>query len=82
MAMSERTWKLGEDLCACDNLLDGLTFNDLILAVQCNCRDITLEAVRKELQVILAGRKQDLENLLEKNMSAIMSAAKKGRRSS
>ena len=29
----EREWKLGEDLSTCDNLLDGVTFDDLILAV-------------------------------------------------
>ena len=32
--MSEREWKLGKDLVTSDNLLDGLTFDDLILAVR------------------------------------------------
>ena len=34
--MPEREWKLGEDLVTSDSLLDGLTFDDLILAVHCN----------------------------------------------
>ena len=63
--MPDRKWKLGEDLSTCDNLLDGMTFDDLILAVHCNCRDITPNAVRKELMEILSSRKQDMIYLLE-----------------
>lgn len=77
--MLDREWKLGDDLITSDNLLDGVTFGDLILAVHCNCQDITPEAVRKELRDILASRRQDMEYLLEKNMAAIMAAARKGR---
>ena len=77
--MEEKSWKLGEDLSTCDNLLDGLAFDDLILAVHCNCRLITPEAVRRELQSILEIRKQDMEYLLESNMEAIISEARKGR---
>lgn len=39
--MEERKWILGDDLAACDNLLDGITFDDVILAVHCNCRVIS-----------------------------------------
>lgn len=39
--MEERKWILGDDLAACDNLLDGITFEDVILAVHCNCRVIS-----------------------------------------
>lgn len=37
----EIKWELGEDLSTCNNLLDGVTFYDLILAVHCNCPTIT-----------------------------------------
>ena len=77
--MIDRKWKLGEDLSTCDNLLDGMTFDDLILAVHCNCRDITPNAVRKELMEIIASRKQDMIYLLEMNMDEIMAEARKGR---
>ena len=77
--MSDRAWKLGEDLVTSDNLLDGLTFDDLILAVHHNCRIITPETVCAELEEILAGRKQDMMFLLERNMDAIMVEARKGR---
>ena len=30
--MEERKWILGDDLAACDNLLDGITFKDVILS--------------------------------------------------
>ena len=79
MTMPERQWKLGKDLSTCDSLLDGLTFDDLILAVHCNCRSITPAAVRSELKEMLASRKQDLEFLLERNMEEIMAEARKGR---
>ena len=77
--MPDRKWKLGEDLSTCDNLLDGMTFDDLILAVHCNCRDITPAAVRKELMEIFASLKQDMIYLLEMNMDEIMAEARKGR---
>ena len=77
--MPDRKRKLGEDLSTCDNLLDGMTFDDLILAVHCNCRDITPNAVRKELMEIIASRKQDMIYLLEMNMDEIMAEARKGR---
>ena len=43
--MEERKWVLGDDLAACDNLLDGITFEDVILAVHCNCHVISRETV-------------------------------------
>lgn len=79
MKIPDRKWKLGEDLSTCDNLLDGMTFDDLILAVHCNCRDITPAAVRKELMEIFASRKQDMIYLLEMNMDEIMAEARNGR---
>ena len=77
--MSDREWKLGKDLRTNDDLLDGVTFDDLVLAVHCNCQAITPEAVRKELQNILEIRKQDMMFLLENNMDAIIKEARKGR---
>ena len=75
----EQEWKLGADLSTCDNLLDGVTFDDLILAVHCNCRKITPEAVLSVLRTILAHRRQDMLHLLVNNMERIMEEAQKGR---
>lgn len=77
--MIDRQWKLGEDLSTCDSLLDGLTFDDLILAVHCNCRVITPATVYAELSEMLAQRKQDMAELLERNIDIIMAEARKGR---
>lgn len=75
----ERNWKLGDDLATSDSLLDGITFDDLILAVHCNCRRITPDAVKHELKDMMESRMEDLNYLLEHNMSEIIAEAKKGR---
>ena len=75
----EREWKLGKDLCTSDNLLDGLTFDELILTVHCNCRTINKAAVVAELKSIVASRLEDMKELLERNIDRIMEEAKKGR---
>ena len=77
--MPERKYVLGADLLPSDSLLDGLTFDDLITAVRCNCREATRAAIHAELSQMLASRKQDMNFLLEKNMDAIIAAAKEGR---
>ena len=73
--MNDRKWMLGEDLSTYDELLGGLTFDDLILTVHCNVRkdQITPEAVRRELKKnILEGRLEDMWFLVEKNMDKII----------
>ena len=75
----EQKWKLGDDLSAEDNLFDGITFNDLILAVHCNCKRITPEAVWATAKEIIEGRMTDFEYLLNNNMGEIMEAAMTGR---
>lgn len=75
----ERKWKLGDDLDRYDDLLYGITFDDLILAVHCNCRKITPEAVLREAREILDIRMQDYRFLLENNLDAIIEEVKKGR---
>lgn len=77
--MNDRKWKLGDDLIASDSLLDGVTFDDLILAVHCNRQVIDRAAVYSTLNEILAIRRQDMRYLLENNMEAIIEMAKMGR---
>lgn len=72
-------WRLGEDLTENDNLLDPVTFNDLILSVHCGCKMIDPAAVRKTLNDILITRMEDMEYLLSRNMDEIINAAKRGR---
>lgn len=75
----EQKWKLGDDLHPADNLLDGITFDALILAVHCNCRKITPDAVRRTAAEIIENRMTDFTYLLNNNMSEIMAEAMKGR---
>lgn len=75
----ERNWKLCDDMVVSDNLLDGITFEDLILTVHCNCPQITERAVMKELKEILAIHMQDMEFLLENNIDKIIEMASKNR---
>lgn len=77
--MPERKWKLGEDLSTSDNLLDPVTFDDLILAVHCNYRVITPDEVVKTMREMLEQRLQDTLFLIKNNMEAIMDEARKGR---
>lgn len=75
----EKRWEFGEDIDRYDNLLDSISFDELIVTVHCNCREITQEAVEKELSRILEIRMQDMKYLLEKNIEEIITEAKKGR---
>lgn len=75
----ESEWLLGEDLVLEDNLLDPITFQDLVLQVHCNCRKITPMAVEKELRETLNSRFADMQYLFEKNIDRIMAEAMKGR---
>ena len=74
----EREWRLGKDLYPEDNLLDGITFDDLILAVH-QCRSVSRTTVHAELNQILAQRRQDMIFLLENNMAVIIQKALEGR---
>lgn len=77
--MAERTWKLGEDLFTSDNLLDPVTFDDLILALHCNCEVIDGPAVIRQLQDILSSRLEDMYELMFRNKEEIIRLAKVGR---
>lgn len=73
--MEDKKWRLGDDLSTYDSLLDGLTFDDLILTLHCNLpkKGITPQAVRDTLRKeILEGRLEDMWFLVEKNMDKIV----------
>ncbi len=76
--MGDKKWRLGEDLFTSDSLLDGLTFDDIILMVHCNVPPgaMTPERVRKELRECLNGRLEDMWFLLEKNMDKVIEYAR------
>lgn len=75
----ERNWKLNDDLFPEDNILDPITFDDVILAVHCNCRELTRKEVVRTCREMLEQRLEDTKFLLKNNIDEIIQAAKIGR---
>ena len=69
-------WKLGEDLISSDTILDPVTFDDLILALKCNCECITPSAVIVQATAIINQRLEDWKYLIENNMDEIIALAR------
>ena len=72
----DRAWKLGDDLIPSDNILDGFTFDDIILAVRCNCRKVDRAAVLKTAREFLEMRMEDYYYLLNNNLDQIVQIVK------
>ena len=77
--MSERQWKLNEDIHKSDCIFDPITFEDIILAAHCNERVLDENAIKRVAREILESRMIDFEYLLENNVYEIIAEAAKGR---
>ena len=75
----ERQWKLGEDVSEHDNLLDGITFNQLIVSLHSGSDRVTPAEVRKVVKDMLEIQLEDMWFLVDKNMDEIIKRAMKGR---
>lgn len=73
--MSERKWKLGDDCYSEDAILDPVTFNDIITAVHCSCREKNKDAVIKTAREILKMREEDFWFMVNNNIQEIIDAA-------
>lgn len=69
-------WKLGKDMISSDMTLDPVTFDDLILALKCNCECITPDAVIIQATAIINQRLEDFKYLIENNIGEIIALAK------
>lgn len=69
------SWKLGKDMLTSDTILDPVTFDDLILALKCNCEHITPDAVIIQATEILNQRLEDWKYLIENNIDEIIALA-------
>ena len=76
--MFNSEWKLGRDLISSDSLLDGITFNDVILALHTEST-VNEFTARRVLREILEIRMQDMNYLFENNVDQIVELAMKGR---
>ena len=74
----EREWKLGSDLDTSDNVLDGFTFDDVILAVH-HSRAVNEKTVNEVVEDILSQRLEDMRYLIKNNVEEIINEAMKGR---
>jgi len=70
--MEEHKWKLGEDMFLEDNMLDQITFDEVALAVRCNCREVTVQNVINTALEIFEIKKEDFLFLLTNNIKEIM----------
>lgn len=77
--MIERQWKLGEDVLKSDGLLDGFTFDQLIISLRSGSRNINPKEVERVANEMLESQLEDFRFLLENNMQEIISAALEGR---
>ena len=77
--MSERQWKLNEDMQKSDCIFDPITFEDIILAAHCNERVLDENAIKRVAREILENRMIDFEYLIENNIYEIIAEAAKGR---
>lgn len=68
----DRNWKLGDDLVAKDEILEGITFEELIETIQSNCEEITPLAVEQTLNEIVNFRMKEMMFLLERNVLEII----------
>lgn len=68
-------WKLGKDMIPSDTILDPVTFDDLILALKCNCEHITPDAVIVQATEIVNQRLEDWKYLIENNINEIIALA-------
>mgnify|MGYP004655686761 FL=1 len=71
--------KLGVDLDEDDNLLDSITFKDVVLHVHCSARAINDRTIREMVHSMVLQRLEDMNELLDRNLDKIAEEARKGR---
>lgn len=68
-------FKLGDDLSLCDNILDPVTFDDIVTAVRLNEKVVDKEAVLKTAKELIDNRMRDFTFLLENNVNELVDMA-------
>ena len=68
-------WKLGDDLSLCDNILDPVTFDDIVTAVRLNEKTVDRDAVLKTARALIDSRLKDFNFLFENNVDGIIREA-------
>ena len=61
------------------NLIENLTFDVLLLEINCNLREINAETVRAQFEMDLQSRVTEAREIFAKNLANIVSHARKER---
>jgi hypothetical protein len=62
------------------NLIEGMTFDTLLLEINCNLPNITLEAVEAQFEADLKSRVREARDIFRMNKVSITRHARKARR--
>ena len=62
-----------DNLCIHDDILEGITFEELITTIQCNESEINLSTIKRVFKEILESRLEDARHTLNENIQFIKS---------
>lgn len=74
----ERTYTLGVDIFNCDDILAGISFDDLIMSLQ-HTGYVDTAVAKRALKEMLEKNVEDMWFLFERNVNAIIAEAVEGR---
>lgn len=77
--MIERKWKLGEDVSRQDSVLDGFTFEQLIISLRSGSKKVDEAEIRKVAKEMLDIQLEDMNYLIDNNINEIIEAVIEGR---
>ena len=60
-------------------ILDSYSFNTLLLEIECNCREISEEAIKKQFDTVLQEKIRTAKEIFTDNLQNILSHAKEYR---
>lgn len=61
------------------NIIDPLSFDTLLLEINCNCREITKEAIKKQFEEDLQSRIRSAREVFNNNLENILKEAQEYR---
>lgn len=72
-------WKLGIDLLRNDSVLDGFTFEQLIISLRSGSKKVDEAEIRKVAKEMLDIQLEDMNYLIDNNINEIIEAVLEGR---
>ncbi len=72
-------WKLGIDLLRNDSVLDGFTFEQLIISLRSGSKKVDETEIRKVAKEMLDIQLEDMNYLIDNNINEIIEAVLEGK---